>query len=46
MGKVVFIGSVFAKENEQEIIENTKTVVEFSANVFQKKTHKRIQENY
>ena len=34
---VLFIGGVFACENEDEIIENTKGYVEFSANIFQKK---------
>ena len=37
MKKVVFIGGVFAKENEGEIIANAKKPVEYSANVFQKK---------
>ena len=37
MKKVVFIGGVFAKENEAEILENAKKPVEYSANVFQKK---------
>ena len=34
---VLFIGGVFAKENEQEIVENSKGYAEFSANIFQKK---------
>ena len=37
MKKVVFIGGVFAKENEGEILANAKKPVEYSANVFQKK---------
>jgi glycosyltransferase involved in cell wall biosynthesis len=35
--KILFIGGVFAKENEAEIISKTKTTVEYSANLFQKK---------
>jgi len=35
--KILFIGGVFAKENENEIIQNTKTYVEYSANIFQEK---------
>lgn len=37
MKKVLFIGGVFAQENEAEILENSKTPVEYSANIFQKK---------
>lgn len=37
MKKVIFIGGVFAKENEAEILANAKKPVEYSANVFQKK---------
>ena len=33
--KVLFIGGVFAKENEAEIIELSRRPVEFSANTFQ-----------
>lgn len=35
--KVLFIGGVFAEENEEEIIELSCRPVEFSANTFQKK---------
>ena len=35
--KVLFLGCVFAKENETEVIRNSKIAVEFSANNFQKK---------
>ena len=35
--KVLFLGSVFATENEKEILENSKVAVEYSANNFQKK---------
>lgn len=35
--EVLFIGSVFAKENQEEIIKYSKRAVEFSANVFQEK---------
>ena len=35
--KILFIGSVFAKENESEIIQKSKVAVEYSANIFQKK---------
>ena len=31
---VLFIGGVFAEENQKEIIENTKGYAEFSANIF------------
>lgn len=34
---VLFIGGVFAGENEAEIVENSKGYAEFSANIFQKK---------
>ena len=42
---VLFIGGVFACENEDEIIENTKGYVEFSANIFQKKLIKGFKQN-
>ena len=42
---VLFIGGVFACENEEEIIENTKGYVEFSANIFQKKLIKGFKQN-
>lgn len=35
--KVILLCGVFAEENEDEIIGNTKKAVEFSANIFQKK---------
>lgn len=35
--KILFLGSVFASENEEEVIQNSKISVEFSANTFQKK---------
>lgn len=43
--KILFIGGVFAKENENEIIQNTKTYVEYSANIFQEKLIKGFKEN-
>ncbi len=43
--KILFIGGVFAKENENEIIQNTKTYVEYSANIFQEKLIKGFREN-
>ncbi len=42
---VLFIGGVFAKENEKEIIENSKGYAEFSANIFQKKLIGGFKEN-
>ena len=41
--KVMIISGVFAKENEQEIIEHAKRPVEFSANVFQNKMIRGFQ---
>ena len=35
--KILFLGSVFATENEEEVLENSKVAVEYSANNFQKK---------
>ncbi len=35
--KILFVGGVFAEENEEEIINCAKRPVEFSANIFQKK---------
>lgn len=35
--KVLMLCGVFAKENEQEVINNAKAAVEFSANLFQQK---------
>ena len=35
--KVLILCGVFAAENEKEVIENSKSYVEFSANIFQKK---------
>ena len=43
--EVLFLGTVFAKENEQEVINNSKKPVEFSANVFQKKLISGLKEN-
>lgn len=42
---VLFIGGVFAKENQAEIIENAKGYAEFSANIFQQKLIKGFKEN-
>lgn len=42
---VLFIGGVFAQENETEIINNTKGYAEFSANIFQKKLINGFIEN-
>lgn len=44
--KVLFLGGVFADENEQEIIDNSLRAVEYSANVFQKKLIDGFQRNY
>lgn len=35
--KILFIGGVFAKENEPEVLKNAKAPVEYSANIFQEK---------
>lgn len=35
--RILFLGSVFATENEEEVLENSKVAVEYSANNFQKK---------
>lgn len=42
--KVLLLCGVFAKENEQEIIENSKRAVEYSANIFQEKLIEGFQE--
>lgn len=42
---VLFIGGVFAKENQEEIIENTKGYAEFSANIFQQKLINGLKKN-
>lgn len=42
---VLFIGGVFANENQGEIIENTKGYAEFSANIFQQKLIKGFEKN-
>lgn len=42
---VLFIGGVFAEENQKEIIENTKGYAEFSANIFQKKLINGFKKN-
>ena len=35
--KVLMLCGYFAKENEQEVIDNARAAVEFSANIFQHK---------
>ncbi len=35
--KILFLCGYFSKENEQEICDNTKVAVEYSANIFQEK---------
>lgn len=42
---VLFIGGVFSKVNQAEIIENAKGYAEFSANIFQQKLIKGFKEN-
>lgn len=45
MMTVLFIGGVFASENEAEIVENSNGYAEFSANIFQKKLICGFKEN-
>lgn len=42
--KVLLLCGVFAKENEKEIIENSKRAVEYSANIFQEKLIEGFEE--
>ena len=42
--KVLFLCGVFAKENEQEVIKHSKRAVEFSANVFQERMIRGLEE--
>lgn len=42
---VLFISGVYAKINQQEIMENAKGYAEFSANIFQEKLIKGFKEN-
>lgn len=43
--KVLLLCGVFAKENEKEIIENSKRAVEYSANIFQEKNYRNLKNN-
>ena len=43
--KIVLLCGYFAKENEQEVNENAKAAVEYSANIFQDKIIGGLEEN-
>lgn len=42
--KILMLCGYFAKENEQEVIDNARAAVEFSANIFQKKLIKGFRD--
>lgn len=42
--KILFLGGVFAEENEAEVVRNATAPVEFSANVFQKRLIKGLKD--
>lgn len=43
--KIIFLCGYFAKENEQEVNENAKIAVEYSANIFQDKLIEGLEDN-